>query len=850
VTNPRSVFFPSLILLAAVVFPLGTAGAQSLQDNDATLWAEPQRAFFQDGPGLLLTPEQRTDLRGLTPEARARWINEFLDRDPIPETPANELREGIARRRNLAFEFPSPTDARFQLLFLNGAPVERLIIDCGSVFKPMELWGYPGGVGPDGKPVNRELLVYKPEESEPYKLWVPADSKRVLYTPQMEYWLEQWEELRGRIRAVRFDKQNCKEVDRVDQATGVPGLTGALPAPKAYRIRPRDASAFLAPPADLARWSREAAVTELLSSPSELKLASAEIRFPARAEQRIVSRALLQIGPDAGYKVAENGREISLVVEGVVEQDGRVFDQFRMRFHLPVPQPGAPAVLAVDRPLRTRQAFVMRLKVMDEVGGAEARFTRGFVTPSDPKPEPQPAGLVGGELLPETVGAGLDTLILIPPPADVVVGLWRADAIVTGERIKKVIFLVDGKSQLTRTSPPWSAELRLSRFPTEQTIRVEGYDDKDALVAADEVIINLQRGALTVRIAAPPKGSRVTGPTLAKAEIVVPDGRRLETVEFRINDKTVTRLTAPPWEARVTPTDEDLVYLTVVATLDDGSMAEAVRYLKAPEYVEEVEVNLVELYVTVADRTGSLVRNLQQGDFEVLDAGKPQEISKFELVDNLPLTLGVLLDTSGSMAGSLVETQQAASDFLESVMRPKDRAFAVSFARRPRLEMPPTDDTGAVVRAISELQAVGDTALHDALIQSLYYFRGVQGQRALVLLSDGDDNASYMPYKDALEYARRSGVAVYVIGFNLGGFETGLRRKLAEIAAETGGRVFWADKADELTGIYKEIENELRSRYLVAFYATGEAGTGGYREVEVKVKKGGLKARTARGYYQ
>jgi VWFA-related protein len=850
VKNPRSVVTLSLGLLAAFLLPLATVGAQSLQDNDATLWPESQRAFFQDGPGLLLTPEQRTNLRSLTPEARARWIKEFLDRDPIPGTPANELREGIERRRRLAQEFLSPTDARYKILFLNGLPKERLVIDCGNVFKPMEIWGYPGGVGRDGKPANRELLVYRPDEAEPYKLWVPADSKRVLYTPLMEYWLEQWEELRGRIRAVRFDKQNCKEVERVDETTGVPGLTGALAAPKAYRHRPKDASAFLAPPADLARWAREAVVTELLSSPPELKLASAEMRYPARVEQRIVARALFQIEPEAGYQVAENGREVSLIAEGVVEQDGRVFDRFRMRFHLPVPKPGQPAVLAVDRPLRPRQAFVMRLKIMDEVGGAEATFSRGFVTPSDPTPEPQPAGLVGGELLPETVAAGVDSLLLIPPPADVVVGLWRADVIVTGERIKKLAFLVDGKSQLTRTSPPWSAELRLERFPVEQIIRVEGYDDKGALVAADEVIINLQRGALAVRIAAPPKGSRVTGPTLAKAEVVVPDGRRLETVEFRVNDKTVSRLTAPPWEARVTPTNEDLVYLTVVATLDDGSTAEAVRYLKAPEYVEEVEVDLVELYVAVTDRSGALVRNLQQGDFDILEAGKPQEISKFELVDNLPLTLGILLDTSGSMEGSMEETKRAASDFLESVMRPKDKAFAVSFARRPRLEMPPTDDAGAVVRVISELQAVGDTALHDALIQSLYYFRGIQGQRALVLLSDGDDNASFMPYKDALEYARRSGVAVYVIGFNLSALETGLRRKLAEIAAETGGRVFWADKAEELTGIYKEIENELRSRYLLAFYATGEAGKGGFREVEVKVKKGGLKARTARGYYQ
>jgi VWFA-related protein len=850
VTHLKSVSLPLGFLLAFLV-PLGAAGAQSLQDNDATLWPESQRAFFQDGPGLLLTPEQRTELRSLNSEARARWIREFLNRDPIPETPANELREGIERRRKLAFEFPSPTDARFQLLFLNGAPEERLIIDCGSVFKPMEIWGYPGGVGRDGKPARRELLVYKPDEVEPYKVWVPADSKRVLYTPLMEYWLEQWEELRGRIRAVRFDKQNCKEVERVDQVTGVPGLTGALASPGAYRLRPKDASAFLAPPADLAAWARAAAATEPISSPPELKLASAEMRFPARDEQRIIARALLRIDPGAGYEVAENGREISLVAEGVVEQDGRVFESFRMRFKLPVPKPGEPAVLAVDRPLRPRQAFVMRFKLTDEVSGAQATFTRGFVTPSDPTPEPQPAGLVGGTLLPETVASGKDSLILIPPPADVVVGLWRADAIVTGERIKKLVFLVDGKPQLTRTNPPWSAELRLERFPTEQIIRVEGYDEKGALVAADEVILNLQRGALAVRIAAPAKGAKVTGPTLAKAEVVVPDGRRIENVEFRINDRAVARLTAPPWQARVeAPANEDLVYLTVVATLDDGSKAEAVRYLKAPEYVEEVEVHLVELYVAVTDRSGNLVRNLGQEDFEVLEAGKRQEVSKFELVDNLPLTLGVLLDTSGSMAGSLVETQRAASEFLQGVMRPKDRAFAVSFARRPRLEMPLTDDVGAVVNVISELQAVGDTALHDALIQSLYYFRGIQGQRALVLLSDGDDNASYMPYKDALEYARRSGVAIYTIGFNISGWETGLRGKLSEIAAETGGRVFFANKAEELTGIYKEIENELRSRYLLAFYATGGAGKEGFREVEVKVKKGGLKARTARGYYQ
>jgi len=233
----------------------------------------------------------------------------------------------------------------------------------------------------------------------------------------------------------------------------------------------------------------------------------------------------------------------------------------------------------------------------------------------------------------------------------------------------------------------------------------------------------------------------------------------------------------------------------------------------------------------------------------VIESGKKQEIAKFELVENLPLTVGILLDTSGSMRASLVQAQQAAAGFIRGVMTPRDRSFAVSFASRPRLNMPPTDDVEAVARSFEELQAVGDTALHDALVHSLYYFRGIKGQRALVLLSDGDDNASYIAYNDALEYARRSGVAIYAIGFNLPGVG-GLRNKLAELSETSGGRAFFTSKSEELPGIYAQIERELRSRYLVA-YSSNQAGgkPGVFKEVEVKVKRG-LKARTARGYYQ
>jgi Ca-activated chloride channel family protein len=836
------------------LFPLGVLflvliGAAPKPD-DPLGWPEPQRAFFQDGPGLLLTAEQRAELQALDDAGRERWIQELLDRVP-------ELKAGIERRQRLGVaDYASPLDVRAQLLFLNGAPAEKKVLDCGFVFEPLEIWTYHDGTGKDGKPNERKLAVYKPSPSEPWKLWLPTDSKKALYTDVMEYWMLQWEELRGRFHIKRIDLQNCDEALEVDEATGIRGVSGAMDSGDLAWIKPRDASAFLAPPKDLAAWARAAAATEVPEPPPALEVTSLEFRFPDLAKQRMTVRAYLAL-PPAGLKpqVTEESKkpEVILTVDGMLESAGRPFEEFRVRYRMPVPDPNVPVSLVGERQLRPGEWFVMRLRIKDEGSGSEARVVRAFRVPLSPMGDDLEASVANvGSLVPAQVGQGRDSLLLLPPPSDVVLGVWRADALVTGKRIQKVVFLVDGVQQLTKTSPPFSAELRLSRFPMEQIVRAEGYDADGKLVVADEVILNQPRGALAVFITDPPKGARVPpGKLQVKSEVSVPDGRRVQSLEIKVNDQTVATLDKSPWRADVNVPNEEMVYVTVAATLDDGSQAESVRFVRAPQYFEEVDVNLIELYVAVTDRNGDLVRGLTQDDFEVLESGKKQEITKFELVENLPLTVGVLLDTSGSMRSSLVQAQDAAGAFLRGVMTPRDRSFAVSFSSRPRLAMPPTDDVEAVVRSFEDLQAVGDTALHDALVHSLYYFRGVKGQRALVLLSDGDDNASYIAYNDALEYARRSGVAVYAIGFNLPGMGAGLRNKLAELSETSGGKAFFTNKAEELPAIYAQIERELRSRYLVA-YNSSQAGAGKpgiFREVEVKVKKG-LKARTARGYYQ
>jgi VWFA-related protein len=165
------------------------------------------------------------------------------------------------------------------------------------------------------------------------------------------------------------------------------------------------------------------------------------------------------------------------------------------------------------------------------------------------------------------------------------------------------------------------------------------------------------------------------------------------------------------------------------------------------------------------------------------------------------------------------------------------------------LLVPPTDDLGAIEASLEGLQSLGWTALHDAIVTSLYYFRGFRGQRALILLSDGDDSASRYAFREALEYARRSGVVIYTVGLNVGSGKGGVQGKLSKLAAETGGRHFFIRKATELEGVYREIEHELRSQYLVAYNSDNPSADGVFRTIELKVRDGKLSARALRGYY-
>ncbi|MDP9121432.1 MAG: VWA domain-containing protein, partial [Acidobacteriota bacterium] len=265
-------------------------------------------------------------------------------------------------------------------------------------------------------------------------------------------------------------------------------------------------------------------------------------------------------------------------------------------------------------------------------------------------------------------------------------------------------------------------------------------------------------------------------------------------------------------------------------------------------YVEKVDVRLVELLAAVQDSSGRPVLGLGKEEFKVLEDGREQSLLRFEPVKDLPLHVVIAVDTSASMAKSLGEVQKAAASFLERTLTPKDRAAIVTFSDNPVLKVPFTNDLQVLTGGLAGLVAEHGTALFDSVVFALTYMKGASGQPALLVFTDGGDHVSHLSFKEALEFARRSGIAVYTVGVLVPRLDLEERGWLCKLAGETGGRCFFVDSGAALDGIYRTVEEELRSRYLLAYQPRNAPQEGEFRTVEVKAGSG-REVKTIRGYY-
>ena len=279
----------------------------------------------------------------------------------------------------------------------------------------------------------------------------------------------------------------------------------------------------------------------------------------------------------------------------------------------------------------------------------------------------------------------------------------------------------------------------------------------------------------------------------------------------------------------------------------------------AQESSIKVDVDLVNVLCNVYNKRGAVAKDLTREDFELREDGKPQEIRYFARETNLPLTVALLVDVSGSVRRFVESEKETAGQFLKDVLRPEDQALLIGFGSRMILWQDFTSSASGLEAALGRLRAVPfrglpregqpmpGTLLYDAIYETAHQkLHGVPGRKVLIVISDGLDNGSRMKMEDAVAAAQSTNTIVYGICHQSGFPGCSFLKDLAE---PTGGQGFKADDKTPLSKIFQIIEDEVRSQYALAYVPTNREHDGTFRKLQVRVKRPGMRVHVRKGYF-
>jgi VWFA-related protein len=294
-----------------------------------------------------------------------------------------------------------------------------------------------------------------------------------------------------------------------------------------------------------------------------------------------------------------------------------------------------------------------------------------------------------------------------------------------------------------------------------------------------------------------------------------------------------------------------------------------------PDETIKVNVNVVQLFFNVKDKHGTLIPNLNKADFDIAEDGKPQTIKYFNAETNLPLTLGILIDASGSQRNVIDMEKEVGGAFLHQILTDKDEAFVISFDISVDLLQDFTRDTRRLQTALNKAKVNVDytsggipgmgggpvntqnapgTLLYDAVYLSAHDMLSKEvGRKAMILLTDGQDEGSKLKIKDAIEASQKSDSIVYVLLCADRGFYGGIgysgESEMRKLTEQTGGRVInVGNKFDKLREAFDQVAAELRSQYNIGYTSTNTVLDGSYRKLEIKSKQN-YKIQSRAGYY-
>jgi Ca-activated chloride channel family protein len=812
-----------LFSLLSLGFNLLAASALRAQDPPSQSWL--------DDVDPLITPREREVYLGLKPPAdREAFVQRFWQvRDPYPETPRNEARERWEERlRDARERWRDPKDDRRRVFLLNGEPGE--VFQTGCAGETLQVWTYE----PQFQLRYRMTLVFHVDGDRPARLWRSGDTPN-LASPEL-----------GECAADAQMAEAATWIRRVGRGAYDIVVQRATTSPK-----PREwVAGFKSAAAPAFRPAARALPARL------------DVDFPGRQGDGLV-RILIAPGelPEQVARMLEGSRE--LYVSGRILRGSEMVDSFRYRFDSP-PQTVGARPLAFERRLVPGE-YKLEVQLDAPAAGSSFLGERDLAVPSLSAAPAPPAPAVSPEVRPEArrlfdeadaaLAVPRPRLRIVAPSGKLIAGVQPFEARVDrtaglpdAEQIDRVAFTLDGRPLLTRNHPPFVAQIDLGRTPRGHKIAAEGMNPRDEVLARDELELNSGGQRFAVHLIEPQPGKVYRRSVRAQVRVEAPEDQTLDRVELYLGDSRVATLYQPPFsQPLVLPDSAGVGFVRAVAYLADGTSAEDLALLNSPVPPEKMDIRLVELYTNVIDRAGKPVDGIAARDLQVFEDGVRQPVRQVERVEDAPLRLVTLIDNSASMLPRLEPTRQAALQFLRRTLRPRDQAAVITFNRSPRIAVGLTSDLTALEDGLSSLTADEETSLYDSLIFALYYLGGAQGQRAVLLLSDGEDHTSSFRFADALESARRAGVAVYAIGIDLP--KEGASGELARLAAETGGRSFFVRGTGDLDRVYQEIQRDLRSRYRISYQSSNTTPGEAFRTVRVEVARPGVEARTISGYF-
>ncbi len=834
------------VVIAVVLIPVAGQAASERKEAIRNL-PERWRVWLQEEVYPLISRQQEEAFLDLETEAqRQAFVERLWDLWGRQSGWGSAFRSMYQERLAIArSEYVSTAEDRARVLLLHGPPDGIVESKCPDILEPLEIWVYQyiEGLG-EGVVV----LFYQQGGLGTYRMWQTYESRQVLYT------FTGWSMLsRGGYNQYDRPELRCFNGEQIlrliaaaQQWMRDPKLLRSM-----YHMEVRG------------REGAESSSRRFMEFSALLPDNAEPLDFSVKETPRGARGGMVRVGFDVDLPAKDLGTSevgdvdvIQIDVVGEISRESSMVDRFRYLFS--VPAGGDTVGLSMERFVRPGD-YTVRLKLEDvhskKAGVEELQFT------AEPGEGDQgsPLSLVEGRLPeaaeelagdPSAGGGDEDRVLkLVGPAGEALSGVQRFEAVVK-PAVARVRFLIDGEEVLTKNLPPFDIDLDLGPLPRLTTVTAVAYGDDGTELARQSISLNVGKERFYVRLLPLSPESTSGDQTRVEVEVNTPTEARLDRLEIYWNDRLLKTLTGPPYEASVSlHGGAEFGYLRALAVLQDGRQAEDIQFVNAPEFGSVVDVTAVELPVTVLDRAGKPVKDLEQDDFTVFENGVEQEISHFALHEDLPVRLGLLLDTSGSMEEMLPTVQRVVMGFLRDLLRPRDRAYIETFSDRPDILATFTADFATLENALLALYADRTTALYDAVITGLFQYSGVRGRKAMVLLTDGEDTASNYSYDEVISYAQRSGVTIYTIGIDLPMTKVLTRFQLKKLAEVTGGRAFFIDEDSELDRIYGEIDRELRSQYLLAYTSSSEEPPDELRKVKVEVDRRGVDVRTISGYY-